>query len=152
AYAMPRNSRFQTGSFFLIDRVVLDSLLQFREHSRVTFALVAWTGYDQSIVTYDRGPRVGGRSGWTFAKMIAPAYDALIGFSPMPAHLLTLFGFVMLGGSLLVFLYLVTAWLVSDVQPGWTGLMVTMTVCFGILFVMLGVSFEYLFRIFVETK
>ena len=41
-----------------MDRVVLDCFLRFREHSRVTFALVAWTGFDQDIVHYDRqGPR-----------------------------------------------------------------------------------------------
>src|SRR5207249_12287436 len=46
-FAMPRNSQFRTGSFFLIDRAVLDCVRQFREHSRVTFALVAWTGFEQ---------------------------------------------------------------------------------------------------------
>ena len=30
--------------------------------------------------------------------------------------------------------------------------MATMTLCSGLLFVMIGVSFEYLYRIFVETK
>ena len=48
--------------------------------------------------------------------------------------------------------YIVGEWFWRDVQPGWTTLMATMTLCFGMLFVMLGVSFEYLYRIFVETK
>jgi hypothetical protein len=39
-YAMPRDSRFQTGSFFMIERIVLDSVRQFRERARETFALV----------------------------------------------------------------------------------------------------------------
>jgi dolichol-phosphate mannosyltransferase len=151
-YAMPPKSQFQTGSFLLIDRKVLDALRLFREHSRVTFALVAWTGYDQAIVLYDRQPRLGGRSGWTFGQMISTAYDVLIGFSAMPARALTVFGLVMLMGSIVTVAYLVVTWLVSDVQPGWTGLMTTMTLCFGILFVMMGVSFEYLYRILIETK
>jgi len=74
AHAMPCNSRFQTGSFFLIERVVLDSVRQFPEHALVTFALVAWTGFDQSVVAYDRRMRVGGRSGWTFAQMLNTAH------------------------------------------------------------------------------
>jgi glycosyltransferase involved in cell wall biosynthesis len=151
-YAMPARSRFQTGSFFLIDKVILDSLRQFREHARVTFALVAWTGFEQAVVEYDRRAREGGRSGWTFGRRIATAYDVLIGFSPAPAKLLTLIGFLMLTGSLATVVYLVLTWLARDVQPGWTGIMATMTLCFGLLFVMLGVSFEYLYRIFVETK
>lgn len=151
-YAMPVHSKLQTGSFLLIDDVVLDCVRRFKEQGRVTYALVAWTGFNQSVVAYDRQPRLGGRSGWTFGQMVNAVYDVFIGFSPVPAKLLTGFGFAMLGGSLLTVVYLLTTWLVRDVQPGWTGLMATMTLCFGFLFVMLGVSFEYLYRIFVETK
>lgn len=151
-FAMPKNSKFQTGSFFLIDKIVLDCMRQFREHGRVTFALVAWTGFDQDIVEYDRQQRLTGRSGWTFSQMLNTAYDVFIGFSPMPAKVLTMFGFVMLAGSMLFVAYLVLWWLFFAVQPGWTGLMATMTLCFGLLFVMIGVSFEYLYRIFIETK
>jgi len=151
-YAMPRESKFQTGSFLLIDRVVLQGIRRFRERTRVTFALVAWAGYRQAIVPYDRKARIGGRSGWTLGQMIGTSYDVLIGFSAVPARMLTLFGFAMLVASVLAVIWLVTDWLVSNVQPGWTGLMTTMFLCFGLLFVMLGVSFEYLFRILVESK
>jgi glycosyltransferase involved in cell wall biosynthesis len=151
-FAMPAHSRFQTGSFLLIDRIVLDCVRQFREHARVTFALVAWTGFDQAVMEYDRRPRLEGRSGWTFTRLLSTAYDVFIGFSPLPAQLLTALGIVLLSGSLFVVIYLVMTWFLEDVQPGWTGLMATMTLCFGLLFVMLGISFEYLYRIFVETK
>ena len=151
-YAMPKNSKFQTGSFFLVDRIVLNCMGQFREHGRVTFALVAWTGFNQSVVAYDRKRRVTGRSGWTFSQMLNTAYDVFIGFSPVPAKVLTAFGFFMLGSSLLTVAYLISIWLFFSVHPGWTGLMVTITLCFGLLFVMIGVSFEYLYRIFIETK
>ena len=43
-------------------------------------------------------------------------------------------------------------WLLQNVQVGWTGVMATMTLCFGLLFMMIGVAFEYLYRIFVEAK
>jgi hypothetical protein len=58
----------------------------------------------------------------------------------------------MLATSIVAVFYLVFTWLFHDVQVGWTGLMATMTLCFGLLFVMIGISFEYLYRIFVETK
>ena len=151
-FAMPRNSQFRTGSFFLIDRIVLDCVRQFREHSRVTFALVAWTGFQQSTVPYDRRPRLVGNSKWSLSQLLNTAYDVFIGFSPIPAKVLTAFGFFMLFASLLGAAYVVTDWFLRDVQPGWTGLMATMTLCFGLLFVMLGIGFEYLYRIFVETK
>jgi glycosyltransferase involved in cell wall biosynthesis len=151
-YAMPRNSQFQTGSFFLMDRVVLDCVRLFREQSRVTWALLAWTGFDQVLVPYDRKQRLEGHSKWTFGPMLSTAYDVLIGFSPLPARLFTVFGFGMLICSLIAAVYIIGHWMFFSALPGWTGIMATMTLCFGLVFVMLGVSFEYLFRIFVETK
>src|SRR4051812_710179 len=149
-YAMPRNSRFQTGSFLLVDRKVVECFRQFREHARSTFALVAWTGFDQAVVSYDRRPRTAGRSGWTFLQMVNSAYDVFMGFSLVPAKLFAVLGFLMFFGSVAAGIYLVTTWFFQDVQPGWTGLITTMTLCFGILFMMVGFIFEYLSRILVE--
>lgn len=151
-YAMPKRSRFTTGSFLLLDARVLDCLRRFREQNRVTFALVAWTGFDQATVVYDRAARIAGRSGWGIGQMINTAYDVLIGFSPMPAKMITTAGISLFFVSLFVLAYLVLTWALTNVQPGWTGVMATITICFGVLFMMLGVVAEYLHRIFVETK
>jgi dolichol-phosphate mannosyltransferase len=151
-FAMPRNSRFTTGSFLLINRNVLNCVRQFREQNRVTFALVAWTGFNQAVVSYDRRMRVAGRSGWKLSQMLNTAYDVFIGFSPAPAKAITFVGVGLFAASLLFLLYIFFAWAFTDVQPGWTGLMATMTICFGVLFMMLGVAAEYLHRIFVEVK
>jgi dolichol-phosphate mannosyltransferase len=151
-YAMPRNSRFTTGSFLLMDRVVLECFQQFREHSRVTFALVAWTGFEQEVVHYDRRARQHGKSGWTLRRMLDTGYDVFVGFSALPARLLTWIGFGIFGLSLIFLVYLVWFYFLHDVAPGWTGLMTAMTLFFGILFMMLGVMAEYLHRIFLEVK
>ena len=151
-YAMPRNSRFTTGSFLLMDRVVLECFRQFREHSRVTFALVAWTGFEQAVVHYDRRSRRFGKSGWTLRRMLDTGYDVFVGFSPLPARLLSWIGFAVFGLSLIFLIYLVASYFLHSVQPGWTGLMTAVTLFFGILFMMLGVMAEYLHRIFLEAK
>lgn len=151
-FAMPRNSRFTTGSFLLINRTVLESVRQFREQYRVTFALVAWTGFNQAVVEYDRQLRTAGRSGWSFGQMVNTAYDVLIGFSAAPAKAITVLGLSLFSLSMAFLVYVIGAWAFTDVQPGWTGMMAMMTVCFGMLFMMLGVTSEYLHRIFIEVK
>lgn len=151
-HAMPKGSKFRTGSFLLMDRKVIDCFRRYREASRVTFALVAWTGFDQVVVEYDRAARTSGRSGWSFGKMLTTAYDVFIGFSPLPAKLATMLGFTTFALSLLATAYMIAEWLVHDVQPGWTGLMVTITFFFGLLFMLVGMIAEYLYRIFIETK
>nr|WP_041756886.1 glycosyltransferase family 2 protein [Bradyrhizobium sp. ORS 278] len=151
-YAMPRGSKFTTGSFFLADRRVVDCFREMRESARVTFALIAWTGFDQAVVEYDRLSRTAGKSGWTFGRMIHAFYDVVMSFSQMPARLLTFIGLATSALSGAALIYLVGIWLLSEVQPGWTGIMATMTLFFGILFLMLGVISEYLYRILLETK
>jgi glycosyltransferase involved in cell wall biosynthesis len=150
-YAMPKNSMFTTGSFLLIDRKVADCFRQFREHSRVTFALVAWTGFDQAIAPYDRRARTFGSSGWTLSKLLRTIYDILIGFSELPARVLTTLGFCTFAGSMVFLVFLVVEWLVTNVAPGWTGIMALVTLLFGILFMMVGLMAEYMYRIFLES-
>jgi glycosyltransferase involved in cell wall biosynthesis len=150
-FAMPRGSKFATGSFLLLDRSVADCFNQFREHHRITFALVAWTGFAQDVVEYDRRPRAGGRSGWGFGQLVKAIYDAFIGFSLMPIRAITLLG---IGVSLLavaLLVYLVFTYITGDPQPGWTSQMLGLSFFFGIQFLLMGIMGEYLYRIYTEV-
>jgi len=91
-FAMPHESKFDTGSFLLVDRKVAECFCQFHEQNRITFALVAWTGFDQEIVEYDRKERIAGKSSWNFNRMIKTMYDAFIGFSFLPIRIMKLLG------------------------------------------------------------
>ena len=84
--------------------------------------------------------------------MLNTAYDVFIGFSPLPAKFVASLGFIVFVASMLFFAYLFANWLINDVEPGWTGIMAAMTVLFGLLFMMVGMLAEYLYRIFIETK
>jgi len=150
-YAMPRGSQFATGSFFLIDRRVVECFRQFPERNRTTFALVAWTGFRQDTVTYDRTRRVAGRTGWTFGRMLKSMYDTFIGFSDVPARLMTMLGVATFVLTIPFGIYLVLNWLLTDTLPGWTGLMLGLSVFFGLQFLMMGLVGEYLYRIYTEV-
>jgi dolichol-phosphate mannosyltransferase len=150
-YAMRRGSRCATGSFFLIDRQVVECFRQFPERNRITFALVAWTGFRQDVVEYDRQSRVSGESGWSFGRMLKAMYDTFIGFSEVPARLMTITGMLTSLLSIPFSLYLVLSWWFTDTVPGWTGLMLGVTVFFGLQFLMMGLVGEYLYRIYSEV-
>lgn len=150
-YALPKNSKFTTGSFFLIDRKVLECFKQFREHNRITFALVAWTGFEQDTVEYDRKKRLYGKSGWNFAKMIKAMYDTFIGFSTTPVRLITYAGVAVFIISIILSLYVILSWILKETLPGWTGLMLAMSFFFGIQFLLMGIMGEYLYRIYAES-
>ena len=150
-YAMPRGSRFATGSFLLADRKVIDSVQSMRENSRITFALVGWTGFRQEVVEYERQRRRAGASGWTFGRMLKTMYDAFIGFSALPIRLTTTLGIVISLLSVPFAAYLLGSWMLGDPLPGYTSVMLVLTVFFGIQFLLMGMVGEYLYRIYLEA-
>jgi len=150
-YAMPRGSRFTTGSFLLADRKVVEAVQRMREHSRITFALVAWTGFRQEIVPYDRQRRRAGKSGWTFWRMVLAMYDAFVGFSVLPIRLTTALGIAISLLNVPLAIFLLANWWTGQPLPGYTPVMLVLTVFFGIQFLLMGLIGEYLYRIYLEA-
>jgi glycosyltransferase involved in cell wall biosynthesis len=150
-FAMPKGSAFTTGSFFLIDRKVAECFRQFQEHNRLTFALVAWTGFEQAVVEYNRQARIAGMSGWNFCKMLKTMYDAFLGFSTLPIRLMTLIGVSVFILTALILAYVVISWLTGETLPGWTSVMFALTLFFGLQFLLMGMVGEYLYRIYAEV-
>jgi dolichol-phosphate mannosyltransferase len=144
-------SNFTTGSFLLVDRQVAECLRQFNEQHRITFALVAWTGFTQVVVDYNRRPRVRGVTGWTFRKMVKTMYDAFIGFSEVPIRLMKFAGIGLFLISMIFSVHLVILWLTGDPVRGWPSLMFALTMFFGIQFSLMGIMGEYLYRIYSEV-
>jgi dolichol-phosphate mannosyltransferase len=150
-FAMPRESKFTTGSFLLADRRVVECVRQFGEQNRIVFALVAWTGFEQAVVEYDRARRVTGRSGWPFRRMVKTLYDALVGFSSLPIRVMTVLGCGAFLVTLLLAAYLLYCWGTGRPSPGWTSIMLGNAFFFGVQFLLMGLSGEYLHRIYLEA-
>jgi glycosyltransferase involved in cell wall biosynthesis len=149
---MPRGSKFTTGSFLLIDHKVVMCLRQLREHNRVIFGLVAWTGFEQDVVEYDRAARTAGRSSWNVSRMLRSLYDVFMGFSDVVPRLITFLG---VGFALIGFvasLTLLVTFLITPPQaPGWGSMIVVLTLFFGATFLILGIMSEYLSRIYQDS-
>jgi dolichol-phosphate mannosyltransferase len=150
-HAMPRRSHFTTGSFLLVDRKVADCFAQFQEHNRVTFALVAWTGFTEAVVEYERQRRRTGQSGWTYGRMVKTMYDTFIGFSQTPIRVMTITGGVVSLLTLPMAAYIVYHRIAGHPILGWTSTMLPLTLFFGLQFLMMGVVGEYLYRIYAEV-
>ena len=151
-WALPRGSLFTTGSFFLADRRVVEAMRAMQEHNRITFALVAWTGFDQARVPYQRAERVSGRSKWGVRRMLKTMYDAFVGFSTLPIRLMKAAATAafLLALGLVAYLLVIAAVTRTSV-PGWTSQMLVLSVFFGIQFSLTAMIGEYLARIYQES-
>ena len=140
------------GDFRLMSRRSLDALLAMPEQARFIRGMVAWIGFKQVPILYDRKERFAGTTKYPLGKMISFALDALTGFSSAPLKLASHAGLWLAAGSLLIVLYILYAWLVGRSVPGWTSLMLVVVVLGAIQMFVLGMLGEYIGRLYNEVK
>ena len=130
----------------------LDCFNQFKEHNRITFALVAWTGFDQVRVPYHRVARTTGTSGWSFTKMLKSMYDAFIGLSTLPIRVMKWAAALALLLAVILIVYTVLlAALTQTATPGWASQMIVVAGFFAVQFTLMAIVGEYLNRIYTES-
>jgi dolichol-phosphate mannosyltransferase len=146
---IPRN----TGSFCLLSRKVADVYNAATEHNRVTFELIGWLGFHQTLVPFERAPRLRGRSKFSTSKLFKVAFDSLFATSKLPIRTITVTGLSFTFLSLIWVAYTIMAWLIHDTKvPGWPSLMVAILLVGGLILMSLGITGEYLWRILDETR
>ncbi len=73
-----------TGDFRLMDRSVVDALCAMPEQDRFLRGMVAWLGFSQVPVPFDRAPRAAGHSKYDLARSASLAIDGLVALAPAP--------------------------------------------------------------------
>jgi dolichol-phosphate mannosyltransferase len=141
-----------TGDFRLLDRKVVDTLVQMREHHRFMRGLSVWVGFRQEAVRYDRAEREFGTTKYPLMKMIRFSLDAITSFSYVPLQLATTFGFVLAGLSLVGIVIAIILRLVGGAIQGQGTTLIVVLFLGGIQLIFLGVIGEYLGRIYDEVR
>jgi dolichol-phosphate mannosyltransferase len=145
---IPRNA----GDFRLMSRRAQGELNQLREKDRFVRGLVAWIGFRQAGVAYERDERYAGETKYPLRKMVMFALDGITSFSSAPLKLATWLGYAT---SLLAFLYLASVFVqrfLGMTVPGWATIMVALLFLGGVQLICLGIIGEYLGRVFNEIK
>ncbi|SVE45116.1 uncharacterized protein METZ01_LOCUS497970, partial [marine metagenome] len=119
--------------FFLIDRAVIDIVVNIEEKNTSLPGLILWVGFPKKLLYYTRKERLFGKSMWTFSKKIKYFIDSFTAFSYFPLRLASVVGTVT---AILGFCYgLLTGILqlfFHRAPEGWSALMVVVLVLGGI--------------------
>jgi dolichol-phosphate mannosyltransferase len=140
------------GDFRLMSRRALDAFLSLPEQARFIRGMVAWVGFRQVPIVYDRAERHAGSTKYPFSKMLRFALDAVTGFSTAPLRFASHFGLWLVGASILLLLYIAFGWLSGSAIQGWTSLMLVVVVLGAVQMFVLGMIGEYLGRLYIESK
>jgi glycosyltransferase involved in cell wall biosynthesis len=141
------------GDFRLMTRPVVLTMRALREQHRFVRGMVAWVGFRQAAIHYDREARHAGDTKYPLRKMVRFAIDGITSFSVVPLRLATwlgvISGVIAVAAGVLLF---GVKFLGIGVVPGWTAIMVAVTFGFSAQLLMTGILGEYVGRIYEEIK
>lgn len=141
------------GDFRLISRPVVLTMRALRERHRFVRGMVAWIGFKQTAIYYDREARFAGETKYPLSKMLRFAIDAITSFSVVPLRLASWLG---VGTALVAIVYALFVVYVKVFQgglvQGWTTLMIAVALGTSAQLFMIGILGEYVGRIYEEIK
>jgi len=144
-----------SADFRLMSQEAVNALRQLPEYHRFYRGMVQWIGFSSVILPFIPEERIAGESKYSLRKMIRLAADGMFSFSLAPLRLGLLIGavFLLLAGAEVV--YVLSFWFrgqTSSLVPGWSSLIVIITVSSGISMLLIGILGIYLGMIFQEVK
>jgi len=140
------------GDFRLMSRPVVLTLRALREQHRFVRGMVAWVGFKQVAVTYDRPARFAGETKYPLKKMIRFAVDGITSFSTVPLRMATWLGVFSGVIAISVAVWAFIERILGHVVAGWTTIMIAVTFGTCAQLLMIGILGEYVGRIYEEVK
>jgi len=140
------------SDFKLIDRRVLHTWLAMRERNVFFRGMTAWMGFRTIQIPFEVGPRLAGKSGWSYLRRAKLALIGITTFSSFPLRLVTFAGmifFLFAVGLGIQTLYLKLA---GRAFTGFATVILLELIIGSLLMISLGIIGEYLARIYEEVK
>jgi dolichol-phosphate mannosyltransferase len=143
-----------TGDFRVMTRRVIEELRTLSESHGFLRGLVAYVGFRQTFIEYDRDERLGGQGKYNrFVGSLKIGLNGLISFSTRPLQLMSIAGFIVAGFSFLLGAWYVVQKLAGvDLTPGLSTTVLVVTFFAGVQLFSMGLMGEYIGRIYDEVK
>lgn len=147
---IPRN----TGDFRIMTRRVIEELRKLNESHGFLRGLVAYVGFKQGYVEYDRDERFAGKGNYNrFTGSLKIGLNGLISFSSRPLQMMSVAGGILAGFSFLLGMWFVLQkFIFVNLTPGLSTTILVMTFFSGVQLLCLGLIGEYISRIYEEVK
>ena len=143
-----------TGDFRFMTRRVIEELRSLNESHGFLRGLVAYVGFKQAFIEYDRDERFGGNGNYNrFTGSLKIGLNGLISFSSRPLQMMSVAGASIAGFSFLLGLsYIIQKISGVDLTPGLSTTVIVVSFFSGVQLLCLGLMGEYIGRIYDEVK
>jgi dolichol-phosphate mannosyltransferase len=143
-----------TGDFRLIDRQIIAEFNRMHEKGKYVRGLIAWSGFKQVPLYYEREARFAGETKYPLRKMLKLAFTSMLYFSKKPLLLATGLGLLSVLFSIVYGIYAMLGQIFGFTQanPGWTSLVILIVFFGGIQLLTIGIMGAYIGNLFDEIK
>ena len=147
---IPRN----TGDFRIMTRRVIEELRRLNESHGFLRGLVAYVGFKQAFIEYDRDERFAGEGNYNrLTGSLRIGLNGLISFSSKPLFMMSVVGFILAGFSFLLGGWYVAQKMIGiNLTPGLSTTVLVVSFFSGVQLLGLGLIGEYVGRIYDEVK
>lgn len=141
-----------SSDFKLLDRKVVDVLLNLPERNTFFRALTFWAGFNKATVEYEVQERKFGKSKWSLMSLMRYAINNATSFSTFPLHLVTVMGTLMIIFSVILGIQTLVNYVMGTAADGFTTVILLILIVGGLLMISLGIIGMYIARIYEEVK
>ncbi len=149
---MMRMDMRSSSDFKLLDRKVVNVLLELGERNTFFRALSFWAGFRAAKVEYEVQERAFGSSKWSFRSLVRYAVSNVTSFSTIPLQMVTVMGMVSIIFSVILALQTLVKYLTGTAVEGFTTVILLILIIGGFIMISLGIIGHYLARIYEEVK
>ena len=141
-----------SSDFKLLDRKVVNVLLELPERNTFFRALTFWAGFRTESVQYEVQERMYGESKWSFWSLMKYAISNATSFSTLPLQMVTVMGIVAILFSIILAIQTLVRYLMGTAVEGFTTVILLILIVGGFLMLSLGIIGHYIARIYEEVK
>ena len=139
--------------FRLMTRRYVNAVLALCERERFTKGIFTWVGFKTKWIPFENIERTVGITNMSFKSLSSDAIGAIISFTLAPLRVAIVGGIAVIFIALIYFIFTIVKTVIAgELYSGTDAIMVWLMFASGIIIFLLGITGEYLSRIYFETK
>ena len=139
--------------FRLMNRSVVDSILELNENNRFSKGIFEWIGFNTKWIEYENVERIEGETSWSFWQLFKYSIEGIVSFTVAPLYISTVMGIIFSIIAFISIIFIVIRTLLfGDPVSGWPSTISIILFIGGIQLLSIGILGQYLAKTYIETK
>lgn len=141
-----------TSDYKLLDKKVVNALLDLKERNTFFRALTFWVGFNSTKIEYDVEERQFGTTKWSYRSLMKYAINNVTSFSTLPLQIISYLGVISIVMGVVLGIQTLVKFFMHTAAEGFPTVILLELLIGGFIMLSLGIIGHYLARIYEEVK